>query len=96
MTSAADPTAENTAIVPVAAAFALLAGLAWAASLGGVAIAIAYYGASLLSAPIYRICHATATRWRRGFCLAALALVWCAVLLGSSAVLPSNLSAAHW
>jgi hypothetical protein len=97
MTSPAEPTAENAAnIVQVAAAFAMLAGAAWAVSLGGVAIAIAYYGASLLSASIYRICRAMTTRSRRGFGLAALALGWFAVLFGSSTVLPSNLGAALW
>ena len=96
MKAFADPPPGNATVVPIAVAFALLAGVAWAASLGGIAIAIAYYGASLLSAPIYRNCRGLTTRWRRGCGIVALVLVWFAVLLGSSAVLPSNLSTAHW
>jgi hypothetical protein len=87
-----DPVAEYPATSVVAGAFALLVAAAWFASLPGISIAVAYYGAVLLSERLY--CRWRASTSRRHRSLLGLAATWLSVLAYSAVLLPSNFSTA--
>jgi len=75
----------------VAGAFALLASVAWLAS-SGVSVAIACYGAFLVSERMCRIGRSRTSRRYRFLALLGLTLTWLTVLAFIASVLPSNLS----
>ena len=89
-----DPLAEYPATSVVAGAFALLVAAAWFASLPGISIAVAYYGAVLLSERLYCRWRASGSRRHRSLRLFGLALTWLSVLAYSALLLPSNLGTA--
>jgi dolichol kinase len=89
-----DPVAEYPATSVVAGAFALLVAAAWFASLPGISIAVAYYGAVLLSERLYCRWRASNSRRHRALRLLGLALTWLSVLAYSAVLLPSNFSTA--
>jgi dolichol kinase len=89
-----DTLAEYPATSVVAGAFALLVAAAWFASLPGISIAVAYYGAVLLSERLYCRWRASSSRRHRVLRLLGLAATWLSVLAYSAALLPSNFSAA--
>jgi hypothetical protein len=91
MASATDRAIGYPRIAVVAETFVLLAAAAWFASSPGVAVALACYGALLVSERLCALCRSTATRARG---LLGLALTWLVVLAFCALVLPSNFSAA--
>ena len=76
----------------IALLFALLAAAAWAAS-PGISVALASYGAAIVSAGLYRRSRAS-TPPRRAAWLLGAALAWLVALAFSAMVLPSNFGAA--
>lgn len=88
-----EPVAEGSIISSVAGAFVLLAALAWLAS-PGASVALAYYGALLVSGPLYRLSRSSTTRLHRSLGLFGLVFTWLIALAFSALVLPSNFSAA--
>lgn len=91
MASSVDPAAENTTFAVVVEAFVILVALAWF-PLPGVAIAIAGYGAALISGHLYRLWRTSESRRHRLFAMLGLVITWAIVLLYAGAALPSNLS----
>jgi hypothetical protein len=92
MVSLAEPAAENSTISIVAGAFVLFAAVAWFA-FPGVSVAVACYGALLVSEHLY--CLFRSPQFQHRFLgLLALALTWLIVLAYVTAALPSNLGAA--
>jgi len=89
-----DPLAEYPATSVVAGAFALLVAAAWFAALPGISVAVAYYGAVLLSERLYGRWRASGSRRHRSLRLLGLALTWLSVLAYSALLLPSNFSTA--
>jgi len=87
-----DPVAEYPTTSVVAGTFALLVAAAWFASLPGISISVAYYGAVLLSERLYCRWRTSSSRRRRS--LLGLVLTWLIVLAYSAVLLPSNFSTA--
>jgi len=92
MTTVADARAENPIIALFAATFALIATAAWLAALSGIAIALACYGALLVSQHLLNLYRQPDAR--RSSALLGLALTWLSVLAFCAASLPSNFGAA--
>lgn len=93
MATVADPTGENPTFLVVAASFVLLVAVAWF-PLPGVAIALAWFGAALVSAHLYRLWRSSGSRTERWAALGGLAVTWLVVLVYAAMALPSNLSRA--
>lgn len=91
MVSYLNPNAENPATVVVAGAFVLLACAAWFAS-PGVSVAIACYGAVLVSERLCDVGRSHASPRHRFLGLLGLTLTWLVVLAFIAWVLPSNLA----
>jgi hypothetical protein len=89
-----DPVTEYPTTSVVAGSFALLVAAAWFASLPGISIAVAYYGAVVLSERLYGIWRSSTSQRHRSLRLLGLALTWLSVLAYSALLLPSNFSAA--
>jgi hypothetical protein len=92
MASIADPTALYPTSSAVAGIFLLLAAAAWFA-FPGMSIAIACYGACLVSEHVYRGYRSSISRAQRWLALFGLAIAWLVALTYVAAALPSNLSA---
>jgi len=67
---------------------------AWLAGLHGIAIALVFYAALLVSERMIRQWREATTRQRRTECLFRLVLTWILVLAFSATVLPSNFGVA--
>lgn len=93
MASFADPMSGHPATAVVAGVFALLAVAAWFAS-PGVSIALAYYGAVMISGRLYRLWRSSTTRLDRSIRFLGLALPWLVALACSALMLPSNIGTA--
>ena len=93
MAAHADPMAAHPATSVAAGVFALLAVAAWFAS-PGVAIALAYYGALMISGRLYRRWRTSTTRLDRSIRFVGLALPWLVALACSMLMLPSNIGTA--
>jgi hypothetical protein len=94
MASFVDPMADYPAPSVVAGAFALLVAATWFASLPGVSVALAYYGALAVSVRQYRRWRSSTTGLHRSLRFLGLVLTWLTVLAFSAVVLPSNFSTA--
>jgi len=94
MASRAETIAEEPMISIISGVFALLALGAWLASLSGVAIALVYYSAVLISERICSQLRSPRTRRHRAWRIAGLAFIWLVTLAFSALVLPSNFSVA--
>ena len=94
MATFTDPIADYPTPSVVAAAFALLVAATWFASLQGVSIALAYYGASAVSERMYRLWCSPTTPLLRFLRFLGLVVTWLTVLAFSAMVMPSNLSTA--
>jgi hypothetical protein len=92
MARLADPVAEYPATSVVAGVFALLVAAAWFASAPGISIALAYYGAVIVSERLYCLWRSSTGSRQRP--LLGLALTWLSVLAYSAVLLPSNISTA--
>jgi hypothetical protein len=93
MTSVVDSIAEGSTISSLAGVFVLLTALAWLAS-PGVSVALAYYGASLVSGSLYRLSRSSTSRLRCSLGVLGLVFTWLIALVFSALVLPSNFSVA--
>lgn len=91
MAAYADPSVENASFRTVAATFALLFAVAWV-PLSGVAIAIAIYGAALLSGHLCQLLRRAGSSRQRLSVLLGLVVTWIVVLACAGTALPSNLS----
>ena len=94
MASFVDPMIDYPPPSIVAGAFALLVAATWFASLPGVSVALAYYGALTVSERLYHRWRSSTTRLHRSLRILGLVLTWLAVLAFSAAALPSNFSTA--
>jgi hypothetical protein len=95
MTSVKDDAAtQDPATSLLGAGFALLAAIAWLVALSGVSVALACYGAMLVSAHLLQRRRARIDRRQRMLDLVGVALTWFVVLAYLSLSLPSNFGAA--
>jgi hypothetical protein len=85
--------ADGPTAAVVASAFVLLGAAAWLVS-PGVSVAVACYGAALVSERVHHFVGSPVTRLRRSLAVASIALVWLIVLAYAALTLPSNFSAA--
>ena len=90
MNFATDPIASEPRAGRMAEAFVLLVAAAWFVA-PGFAIALACYGALLVSQILCALCRSASTRPRA---LVGLALTWLVVLTLTALALPSNFSRA--
>jgi hypothetical protein len=93
MSRVADAVTDGPAAAVVAGAFVLLGAAAWFVS-PGVSVALACYGAALVSGRVRHLVGLPSTRLRRSLALASIALAWLIVLAFAALTLPSNFSAA--
>jgi hypothetical protein len=92
MAPVADPIGEYPAPSVVAGTCAFLVVAAWFTAHAGVSVALAYYGAMLVSECLH---HRSKTNHTgRALSLLGQVLTWLAVLAFSALVLPSNFSTA--
>ena len=91
MATVPDPTRENPVFLCVAASFAALVAAAWW-PLPGMAIALAWFGAALVSGHLVRLWRWSRSPRQRGIAVLGLALSWFAVLAYAALTLPSNFS----
>ena len=93
MSHLADALTDGPTTLVVAGAFVLLGAAAWLVS-PGVSVAVACYGAALVSERARHFAGAPASRLRRLLAMAGIAFVWLVVLAYAALILPSNFSAA--
>ena len=89
-----DSATPDPATSLLGASFALLAAVAWLVALSGVSVALACYGAMLISAHLLQRSRARIDRRQRTLALLGVALTWFVALAYLSLSLPSNFGAA--
>jgi len=89
-----DASATDPATSVLGVSFALLAALAWLVALSGISVALACYGALLVSAHLLQRSRAPIDRRQRMLALFGVALTWLVALAYLSLSLPSNFGAA--
>jgi len=90
MATIVNPVTDGLTVLEVGAVHAAFALLAWLTGLHGIAIALVFYAAVLVSERMIRQWRDAPSRRHRAAGLLGLALVWIVVLAFSATVLPSN------